>query len=398
MKKAFVTLCIIMMTAVTAFAGGGDKTTRYYAPKNTQGWFIDLAGTYSIMASNGCAFHDITTYYGGLNADPAIQQHQFGFSAKLGRRVSKSVAFRFGYDRHLASNMIANDFMFKSFHFDAMESPIDFFFGYNPDRFYTMWIYGGVGILAMDRTTDMRPYNILIHWDDDIEFGIHGGIMNNFRLSNSLDLHIDLTAIATRWSLDVNTPDNVGDVHWHRAHFDFSGMVGLMWYLGGRRFDAVPECPVCPECPEVTGDCSRQEANIDELNARIAQLQADLDECLKNGGTIKEVIADIYPFSIFFNLGSYELRDQRDIENLKVIAQVAKDHNLMVNLKGTCDEATGSVELNRTLSQNRCNKIESELVKLGVPAGNIVKDPQGGVTDLGGDLDRRVFISFSVKE
>ena len=398
MKKAFVTLCVIMMTAVTAFAGSGDKSTRYYAPRNTQGWFIDLAGTYSIMASTGSAYHQINTYYGGLNADPAIQQHQFGFSGKFGRRVSKSVAVRAGYDRHLGSNMNGNDFMFKSLHLDVMESPIDFLFGYNPDRFYTMWIYGGVGLLAWDQTTNQRPYNLLIRfWEmsNNVELGFHGGIMNNFRLSNSLDLHIDLTAVATRWSFDTNTAGTQGNMYWHRAHFDFSGMVGLMWYLGGRRLDVVPECPECPECPEA-GDCSAQEATI-------AKLQSQLDECLKNGGVLpgdtvyiyKDGELITYPFSIFFNKGSYELRDGRDRINLQEIAQAAIDHNLKVNLRGTCDSATASAAFNKTLAENRCNKVKDELVKIGVPANNITIEAVGGVSELKPtEYDRRVLIQF----
>ena len=401
MKKAFITLCLIAMTAMSVFAAEGNEKPRYYAPRWTQGWFIDLAGTYSIFASNGSAYHDMTTYYGGFNADPAIKQHQFGFSAKAGRRVSPSVAFRFGYDRHKASNMNGNDFMYKDMFFDAMESPLDFFFGYNPKRFYTMWIYGGVGVVAFDQTTDNRPYNLLIHWgDSNVELGLRGGIMNNFRLSNSLDFHIDATAVVTRWSLDANAPATGGDPKWHRGHFDFSGMVGLMWYLGGRSFDVVPECP------EATADCSAQEALIDELNGRIGKLQDDLDKCLAAGGKVTDTIiiegkerVISYPFSIFFNKGSYDFRDGRDRINLEEIAQAAIDYDLVVNLRGTCDAATASAAFNKTLAENRCNKVKDELVKIGVPAENIVIDAVGGVSELKpAEYDRRVFITFSAKE
>lgn len=404
MKKAFITLCVIAMTAMSVFAAEGNENPRYSTPRWNQGWFIDLAGTYSIFASNGSAYHYMNTYYGGFNADPAIKQHQFGFSAKAGRRVSPTVAYRFGYERHKASNMNGNDFMYKDMFFDAMESPIDFFFGYNPKRVYTLWIYGGVGVVAWDRTDpNYRPYNLLIHWgNSNVELGLRGGIMNNFRLSNSLDLHIDATAVVTRWSLDANTPGNYGNPHWHRGHFDFSGMVGLMWYLGGRTFTVIPECPECPE----GGDCSAQEALIDELNGRISKLQSDLDKCLAGGGQITDTIVIegeekviSYPFSIFFNKGSYELRDGRDRINLEEIAQVAIDYDLVVNLRGTCDAATASAAFNKTLAENRCNKVKNELVKIGVPADNIVIDAVGGVTELKpAEYDRRVFITFSAKK
>lgn len=411
MKKVFVTLSIILLTTVSAMADGGKEATRYYTPKFTQGWFVDLAGTYSIFASTGSAYHHMSTYYGGFNSNPALKQHQFGFSAKAGRRVSPSVAIRVGYDRHLASNMRGSlnsngkKFMFKSLHLDVMESPLDFFFGYNPQRFYTLWVYAGVGMEAFDETKPgTRPYNFLIRFwgSSDIDLGFHGGIMNNFRLSNSLDLHVDATAIATRWSFDTNTPGTTGKWFWHRAHFDFSGMVGLMWYLGGRTFEPVPVCD-----PEIqAGDCSKQEAIIADLNDRIKALEDDLAKCLAQGGRIVDTVviegeAQVisYPFSVFFNKGSYQIRDGRDRINLKEIAQAAIDHDLMVTLRGTCDAATASAAFNKTLAENRCKTVKDELVKIGVPADNITVEAVGGVTELKpAEYDRRVLIRFAAKK
>lgn len=387
MKKAIVTLCVIMMTAVTAFAGGDKEKTRYYAPKFTQGWFIDVAGTYSIFAGNNCAYRNPSTYYGWGDTN-------FGLTARLGRRVGPNTAIRVGYDWHPSENQ-DGPFRFKSLHVDVMESPIDLFFGYNPERLYTMWVYGGMGLLAYDHA-NTHPY--LIHWDSSLEFGFHGGIMNNFRLSNSLDFHIDLTAVATRWSFDAPNPDMV--TLWHRAHFDFSGMAGIMWYLGGRRLTVV-------EHEEL--DCSEKDNRINELIGQVNSLQDQLANCgsdkdLNVTDTIFKTITvkgDVitYPFSVFFNKGSYELRDGRDRINLQEIAQAAIDHDLMITLVGTCDAATASAAFNKTLAENRCNKVKNELVKIGVPAESIVINAVGGVTDLKpAEYDRRVIVNFSEKK
>ena len=394
MRKAFITLSVILLTAMSAFAQVEEETTRYNTHTFTQGWFIDLAGTYSVFASNGSAYHYINTYYGGFNK--TNPKHLFGVSGKVGRRVSPSTALRLGYDWHQSYNS-TNYFSFKSLHFDVMESPIDLFFGYNPDRLYTLWVYGGIGLLAYDPfpagQTFGGNYRFLIHWNSGLEMGFHGGLMNNFRLSNSLDLHVDLTAVATRWSFDANQPDMAS--LWHRAHFDFSGMVGLMWYVGGRRFDVA-------ETKTVETDCSEQEN-------RIKELAEELEKCRANqGGTtivnqpcdtiVKFVEGESlsYPFSIFFNKGSYELRDGRDLVNLEEFAKAAKQNGYKIILRGTCDSATASSAFNKTLAENRCNKVKAELIKLGVPESNITINPVGGVKELNPtEYDRRVLIQLS---
>ena len=382
MKKTFITLCVIMMTAVTVFAGNGKEGTRYYVPKFTQGWFIDLSGTYSIFAGNNCTYHDITTYYGWGGT-------QFGFSAKLGRRVGPHTALRLGYDWHPSCNEKGN-FSFISTHLDVMESPIDLFFGYNPDRFYTMWIYGGFGVLSCG-----QEKQFFYSFSNNLEYGFHGGIMNNFRLSNSLDFHIDLTAVSTKWSFDSDQFD--GMTLWHRSHFDYTAMAGIMWYLGGRRLEVVNNEII------VDGDCSEQDARINELVNQVNNLQDRLANCGGETVIVHDTIVKFaegeslsYPFSIFFNKGSYDLRDGRDIINLQEFANAAKENGYKIVLRGTCDSATASSAFNRTLAENRCNKVKAELVKLGVPESNITINPVGGVKELTpAEYDRRVLIQLS---
>ena len=103
-----------------------------------------------------------------------------------------------------------------------------------------------------------------------------------------------------------------------------------------------------------------------------------------------------YPFSIFFNKGSYELRDGRDRVNLEEFANAAKANGYKIVLRGTCDSATASSAFNKTLAENRCNKVKQELIKLGVPEKDITINPVGGVKELNPtEYDRRVLIQLS---
>ena len=102
-----------------------------------------------------------------------------------------------------------------------------------------------------------------------------------------------------------------------------------------------------------------------------------------------------YPFSIFFNLDSYQLMSKRDLINLREIANVAKANGYKLRLRGSCDSATASAEYNQKLSENRCRKIQMELLEMGFPEENIILEPVGGVKELDPtEFDRRVLIDL----
>ena len=102
-----------------------------------------------------------------------------------------------------------------------------------------------------------------------------------------------------------------------------------------------------------------------------------------------------YPFSIFFNRDSYELMSRRDLINLREIAEVAKKNNFKIRLRGSADSATATPAYNQTLSENRCNKIKSELMSMGIPESQIILLPVGGVKELDPtEFDRRVLVEL----
>ena len=88
------------------------------------------------------------------------------------------------------------------------------------------------------------------------------------------------------------------------------------------------------------------------------------------------------PQSIFFNLGSSKISSQKELINIKEIANFAKENNSKVLVTGYADSATGNDEINNRLSQERADAVVEELVKLGVDRDNIETAAKGGVADL----------------
>ncbi len=282
--------------------------------------------------------------------------------------------------------------MHKYVHVDGIVSLNDLFAGYRNDRIYRISLMAGFGLLGYD--TDMHKY--FITKSSYLEYGAQLGLINSFRLNKSLEIHIDLTQLFTRWSYDN---DPVATEGFERLRMESSASLGLNWYLGGRHFD---------EPEQQAADCSKYEEQVNELNSQISQLQMDLANCRTNltnaaGAQPCDTIVKFvegeslsYPFSIFFNKGSYDLRDGRDLVNLQEFANAAKQNGYKIVLRGTCDSATASASFNRTLAENRCNKVKAELVKLGVAESNITIQPVGGVKELTPtEYDRRVLIQLS---
>ena len=115
-----------------------------------------------------------------------------------------------------------------------------------------------------------------------------------------------------------------------------------------------------------------------------------------NTETEGEIVS--FPFSIFFNRDSYQLMSKRDLVNLREIANVAMEKGWKIRLRGSCDSATASPAYNQRLSENRCRKIQMELMEMGIPEDQMILVPVGGVKELDPtEFDRRVLVEL-VKE
>lgn len=382
MKKAIVTLSVIMLATVSAFAGGDRTSNRYLNSKFSQNWFIDLSGTLNAwQGSDRASLVDFNTIY---YKNAAGDFGRYGGSVKIGKFITPAVGLRVGVNMNQATNKYG-DFIFENVHADAMLSLMDWLGGYRENRVYRMILFAGFGVSG--HANDWFQIKNV-----NKEYFTTVGLMNNFRLGKSFDFHIDLNAEAPKWSIEANNPAYDARL----VHFNFSAAAGLTWYLGGRHFDI---CEACPEvkCPEAA-DCSDKDREIKNLLARINELEGQGPEVVNApcDTVVKFVNGETAPLSIFFNKGSYELRDRRDLVNLEQIAKVAKDNDYKINLRGTCDSATASSEFNKRLAENRCRKVKDELVKLGVAESNIIMDAVGGVNELKPtELDRRVLITFS---
>ena len=272
-----------------------------------------------------------------------------------------------------------------------MVSPIDFFQGYyNPKRIWTPVLYVSAGaaltsknLLLTQNLIDFinySRYDITKIDGSNFELSWGGGLLNNFRLNDHFDINLDIKWNFYRWTLDSWTYEypNGGtgffmdnEYHIRPKRFDnmYSANLGVTYY-----FSRIYEL-----CEQDT--CSCMDVMPGDTIVKIVTLKTDEMVC--------------YPFSIFFHRDSYELMSNRDLVNLAEIARVALEYNYKIRLRGSCDSATATPSYNQTLSENRCRKIMSELMKLGVPENQIILVPKGGIKELDPtEYDRRVVIDL----
>ena len=290
----------------------------------------------------------------------------------------------------------ATSMRFHNLRLDYMVSPIDFFQGYyNPDRIWTpvLYVSGGASLVSNDffaiksMIDDYRVYRngYSVESGLNYELALGAGLANNFRLSDHLDINLDLNWTFQRWTLDSWRYEFDEPSGTRPKRFDnmYTASLGLTYFFS-REYELPKDC--CKEYDSIKEllPCFPDTVTVHDTVTIFVNMQSE------------DILS--YPFSIFFNRDSYQLMSRRDIVNLREIANVAKENGYKLRLTGSCDSATATPSYNQTLSENRCNKIKIELLELGIPEDQIIIEPIGGVKILDPtEYDRRVLIQL-VKE
>ena len=95
------------------------------------------------------------------------------------------------------------------------------------------------------------------------------------------------------------------------------------------------------------------------------------------------------PIYFFFKLGKAQLEDESQLINLDELAKVVNQHNLNIRIVGAADNATGSEDINETLSAKRSRFIATELQKRGVSSSQISTEAIGGIDEYENPKDNR---------
>jgi outer membrane protein OmpA-like peptidoglycan-associated protein len=218
---------------------------------------------------------------------------------------------------------------------------------------------------------------------DSYAMGLGVGILNTWRLGKKVRLNLDLGFNAFEPDFDGHSVQTGDPQRFSLQAKDrtFTAEVGLTFNLGKATWN---------KTPDVEALKALSQSEIDALNALLADKQAENDQ-LRNmlnshkcpeakTITVKEVTAA--PVSVFFNIGKSKIASKKDLQNVKELAEIAKNQNGKIVVTGYADSKTGSAAFNQKLSEKRAQTVADELVKMGVSRENIEVVAKGGVADL----------------
>ena len=286
------------------------------------------------------------------------------FTPGMGMRLAYNGYNFQGYNEKL-------DYM--NLHLDAMMDVTNVVMGYDAGRLYNMVPYVGMGTV---RVFDHNSY----------AFAFNAGILNTFRLNDSWKVNLELGALFADRDMD--------GVSGTKRAFDelFSVTAGITYNIGGDTWN---------NSPDITALVMMNAAEIASLNEALMQEQAN-NRVLRNQLSQKprEIIKEktvnscmFAPQSVFFALNSYRIMSNKELVNLKALAEMAKQGGVKLHIVGYADSATGDAAYNQELSLHRAQAVADELVKLGVDRANLVVEGKGGVSMLNPvSYNRRVII------
>lgn len=293
--------------------------------------------------------------YSGLYAKGATQTWNTdgkGGVYNTGKPVPGKFSHDYGY-------LMESKFNFLTLHADVMFDLTNIIGGYDIDRVYGCAPYLGVGWghVYSDPTQNSVIGNV--------------GVMNMFHITKALDINLDIRATITDDEFDGE-----------RGRRNFDGLVsvtaGLTYRFGEQGWKS--------RVTRVTEYQTRYDNSaVNDLRAQINDLIAKNEalEAEMAGRTVlhNTVVNANGVYLIYFpiNVSALSNADRAQLEQVANMIKSTPD-NTVFCIRGYADSATGTPEVNETLSRERAQNVRSYLVnEFGIPADRFDVKWNGGV-------------------
>ena len=363
MKKLFIVLALAGMS-LTSMAQE-DPTLKYSVATNSfwSNWFIQAGAEWNAWYSN--EEHGL-----GLSRSPFKKfRSNPGASIAIGKWFTPGIALRtklqgiWGKTVTDADNY-GNHNSFWTLNEHVMFHLSNLIYGYNPNRVWNLIPFAGAGI---SRTMTHNLYAMQLSV----------GLQSSWKLNKHLNIYLEGGWNRLEGDVDGIDKSN-GQRGWDSHDNMFYAELGLNFNLGKATWNKVPDVDAIKALSQSQIDALQKQ--LDDANAENARLKNMLANQKNAGQSVKEYVTT--PVSVFFNINKTKIASQKDLVNVRALANYAKDNNSKLLVTGYADSATGTPAINQRLSEGRANTVAEELVKMGVSRDNISTAAKGGVDDL----------------
>ena len=363
MKKLFIVLALAGMS-LTSMAQE-DPTLKYSVATNSfwSNWFIQAGAEWNAWYSNeehglGLSRSPFKKFRSNPGASIAIGKWftpGIALCIKLQGIWGKTVTDADNYGNH-------NSFWTLNEH--VMFNLSNLIYGYNPNRVWNLIPFAGAGI---SRTMTYNLYAMQLSV----------GVQSSWKLNKHLNIYLEGGWNRLEGDVDGIDKSN-GQRGWDSHDNMFYAELGLNFNLGKATWNKVPDVDAIKALSQSQIDALQKQ--LDDANAENARLKNMLANQKNAGQSVKEYVTT--PVSVFFNINKTKIASQKDLVNVRALANYAKDNNSKLLVTGYADSATGTPAINQRLSEGRANTVAEELVKMGVSRDNISTAAKGGVDDL----------------
>jgi outer membrane protein OmpA-like peptidoglycan-associated protein len=254
-------------------------------------------------------------------------------------------------------------------HVDLMYDVTNAWGSYNPNRVYSLVPYVGVGYMYGLNEDWKKPNpNGSMFKSQNQTFTFNAGLINNFKLSKSVALFLEIGLRAMQESFDHS--GLAGDLEYDAM---FTGTAGIKFGLGGKQDFTPAELMDYNLINDLNSQINRLRAENEELRLR----PESCPECPKVQPTV--VSEGVYvPNVILFRINSAKIDKGQQVSVYNTAEYLKANPNAKVNIIAYADKQTGTPAYNFALSEKRARAVANALTNdHGINSNRISIDWKG---------------------
>ena len=360
---------LLLFSALVAFSISAQEVqnvshgTVYLKNKGSDNWYIGLGGGTNLYMTK--AENDADANFGD----------RLGWMGQLeiGRWNSPNWGTRLvidgGHIKHVANVPFGPEQNWLGGHVDVMYDIINAWGSYNPDRVYSLVPYLGIGYMyGLDE--DWKKPNpdgdLFKHQNQTLTYNV--GLINNFKLSQSISLFLELG-----WRVMQESFDGTGTTGDYDYDSMFTGTAGIKFGLGGKQDFTPAELMDYNLINDLNSQINRLRAENEQLRQR----PESCPDCPEVQPTV--VSEGVYvPNVVFFRINSSTIDRRQQISVHNTAEYLNANADTKVNIVAYADRQTGTPEYNFALSERRARAVADALInEYGISSDRISIDWKG---------------------